>query len=887
MSQSNVNVAADYVVPHNASTVIIPNMYALNAEVKTLYNQAEDEVNVEMYGAIGDGTTDDTASIQEAIDNHRKVVFQRGLVYRLTEALEIPSNTEIDLNQAILIQNDGTDPYNWIIPGTGGTTPDTLPDECPGARYYNFRAMKLEGVEHVTIRNGYIYGILRGIELTEDCSDILVEDIQMDYVKVGFRITGTGFFTRIHCNRMNINNAQYCSIHIQPTETRLRDCTFSNCRLWNFGTWAMVTQLSNNIRFEHQVEEFDDTYDSFLYGGTDSATEGDYETLVPWMNKRHYDSEETEGFYATSGQYIVEHFGYMYGLDQCVFDQCYFANDRLDTHSTTASYVPALKMVNCLNCTMQNMNLTTIYNALPNSNSTDTSTYTSHFTLDGCKIQNGGTLVGYSPATKHQFDITNSEINGTLLVYGTAGYVDDNWLHISNCRWQPEEFTNGGDDPILLELNMPVSTFGGRFDVKVDNCQIYGVVDNPVFTLQATPSAMSDQTVFLHGNTFIGQSTVTEYEDTTTNVGLYISGYENNAFTAASFIVSECVFEKCNGVSCDQINNVIVDHCYFDQKLDVQNSSTRLVRYTNCYSKVDINPFTYGERGWKFTGEGDDTVTELCGNPAIIDSCSVTYPNDVIAAGLFGNMNQLDYAAGTGSVSPADSTGSAYITSERWMEYTNGMVGSFTIDNSLADLRTRGSFGIQYGVDSMAETEGYYNLMSIVSTSSESWGLAIKDYALYFRSISTSGTTSTSLGYTTSAGETTSIQVNWDTDLDIMNLYIKGTLKFTTTQVMPTDEITTLLIGEGSPAGDYSFFFNDVFLWKVPRRIKNQSYYDYTLDALRFPSLNVLSQLFVSGVVHLSSVPEYASNTTAYAAMGAGRLFRTTDGSALNLTYEE
>lgn len=54
--------------------------------------QVETWFNIKQAGAKGDGETDDTKAIQNAIDNHQTIYFPQGL-YRITETLKLKSNT--------------------------------------------------------------------------------------------------------------------------------------------------------------------------------------------------------------------------------------------------------------------------------------------------------------------------------------------------------------------------------------------------------------------------------------------------------------------------------------------------------------------------------------------------------------------------------------------------------------------------------------------------------------------------------------------------------------------------------------------------------------------------------------------------------------------------
>ena len=98
-------------------------------------------VTPEMYGAKGDGTTNDTTAIQNAVNNQGLIVFDSTKNYVITDAVRLKRNTVLDLNGATL-----------TFPTTGGLrifvnflTTDT-----------NFTAYNGNG--NITIKNGTIIG---------------------------------------------------------------------------------------------------------------------------------------------------------------------------------------------------------------------------------------------------------------------------------------------------------------------------------------------------------------------------------------------------------------------------------------------------------------------------------------------------------------------------------------------------------------------------------------------------------------------------------------------------------------------------------------------------------------------------------------------------------
>lgn len=55
-------------------------------------------VTPEMFGAVGDGNTDDTSAIQQALDNRGVVLFDAKKTYRVTAPLRVSDHTYIELN---------------------------------------------------------------------------------------------------------------------------------------------------------------------------------------------------------------------------------------------------------------------------------------------------------------------------------------------------------------------------------------------------------------------------------------------------------------------------------------------------------------------------------------------------------------------------------------------------------------------------------------------------------------------------------------------------------------------------------------------------------------------------------------------------------------------
>lgn len=67
-----------------------------------LYAAKSSFVTPEMYGATGDGTTDDSTALQNAINQKGLIIFGTGKTYKVTSTLRIKDHTTLDLNGATI-----------------------------------------------------------------------------------------------------------------------------------------------------------------------------------------------------------------------------------------------------------------------------------------------------------------------------------------------------------------------------------------------------------------------------------------------------------------------------------------------------------------------------------------------------------------------------------------------------------------------------------------------------------------------------------------------------------------------------------------------------------------------------------------------------------------
>lgn len=71
-------------------------------------------VSPEQYGAVGDGTADDSLAIQNAVNNKGLILFESGKNYKVTSTIRLAKDTIIDLNGATIISTNKHLFFNFL-----------------------------------------------------------------------------------------------------------------------------------------------------------------------------------------------------------------------------------------------------------------------------------------------------------------------------------------------------------------------------------------------------------------------------------------------------------------------------------------------------------------------------------------------------------------------------------------------------------------------------------------------------------------------------------------------------------------------------------------------------------------------------------------------------
>lgn len=245
-----------------------------NVELAKAAQLADIAINVKSLGAKGDGVTDDTADIQEAINSvsgNAVVLFPKGTY--ITRPLTIPANTHIVFQTGVLVKaaagyglSDSMFKIvgdNVTIDGNFATVQMLKSEYTSGEQRHGFFIM---GVENIVIRNLVIKdtggdGIIIGPNewsTFKISKNVKVLGCKLDNNRrQGISVVGASDVLIDNCTITNTNGTNpQAGVDIEPNNTTYdnRNVTVQNCYMTdNVGGGVLVYNNSYNVKVLNNI----------------------------------------------------------------------------------------------------------------------------------------------------------------------------------------------------------------------------------------------------------------------------------------------------------------------------------------------------------------------------------------------------------------------------------------------------------------------------------------------------------------------------------------------------------------------------------------------------------------------------------------------------------
>lgn len=208
---------------HDVSTEVLTSQLNSNASVSTAFGATTEVANVMAYGASGDGVTDDSTAIQNAVTNHKLVYLPPG----------------------IYLCNDVNIPANRIVFGNG----DAILKPAIATEH----ALNLQG-DNITLRGLTIQGT--GLEFGLQC-DLAAADL--DNIRVE------------HCRFLDLNNAIRVKSADVPSRT-ISNVYIVNCEFNDIEDKAINLTVSPGVPYS--IEDFHIEKNLFVDIAEESSGQG-------------------------------------------------------------------------------------------------------------------------------------------------------------------------------------------------------------------------------------------------------------------------------------------------------------------------------------------------------------------------------------------------------------------------------------------------------------------------------------------------------------------------------------------------------------------------------------------------------------------------------------
>ena len=203
-------------------------------------------VTPEMFGAKGDGVTDDTEALKKAV-THSKLVLIPKKTYVISSRIDIPSNTTIsgEGKESVIIASGGFPSATEMFRVNTKSNISVSNLTISGNSAVNVRGESYNDINgihpfdiikgtNITIKNCIFKdNIYAAVRTMQNCSDISITDTQFADVDCGFIALGSGNLANLTIERCVFRGHEYSEpISLFGTGTyshiRINNCTFSD-----------------------------------------------------------------------------------------------------------------------------------------------------------------------------------------------------------------------------------------------------------------------------------------------------------------------------------------------------------------------------------------------------------------------------------------------------------------------------------------------------------------------------------------------------------------------------------------------------------------------------------------------------------------------------------
>lgn len=225
---------------------------SLKKEIGSL--KKEDPINVKMYGAIGDGITDDTKAIKNAVLSNETVYFPNG-EYIVNDTIILKSKHSITgeskNNTLIKYVGDNTDTLKAVLSSEDGAYDTEIKNisidggnKCTGIYLQATSEEVLKRYDtHGVLEECEILNSTYGLRIGGHCRGAYIKHI---YVKNcsrhGIYVQGTDNFL-IECVGIQI---QWSGVYLQSANNMVRNCRMGLCNKANNGNAGYLVESINN-----------------------------------------------------------------------------------------------------------------------------------------------------------------------------------------------------------------------------------------------------------------------------------------------------------------------------------------------------------------------------------------------------------------------------------------------------------------------------------------------------------------------------------------------------------------------------------------------------------------------------------------------------------------